>query len=48
MAVDTQCKRENHRKKPEAIIAQEMAELLGMTLLNYATHKPSLKLPDEV
>jgi hypothetical protein len=47
MAVDDQCKREHHNKE-ENIIAQEVGELLGMALTNYAASKPSLKSPDEV
>ena len=48
MAADVQCKREFHNKTEESIVAQEVAELLGMALSNYAANKPSLKLPDEV
>jgi hypothetical protein len=48
MAADDQCMREFHNKKEENIIAQEVGELLGLALTNYAASNPSLKSPDEI
>ena len=45
---DLQCKREFHNKKPENIIAQEVAELIGMALQNYVSENPSISAKDEV
>lgn len=45
---DLQCKREFHNRKQENIIAQEVAELIGMGLQNYSSENPSISAKDEV
>lgn len=48
MAPKFQCKRGHHSKAEANIIGQEVAEIIGMALLNYASDTPSLEREDEV